>query len=43
MTNEMKQVPGFLCVDHVAVAVKPGELEQHVAAYKAMGFTEVHR
>ena len=43
MTNEMKRVPGFLCVDHVAVAVKPGELEQHVAAYKAMGFTEVHR
>jgi len=43
MTNEMQQVPGFLCVDHVAVAVKPGELEQHVAAYKAMGFTEVHR
>ncbi|MBK7929106.1 MAG: VOC family protein [Bryobacterales bacterium] len=36
-------MPGFLCVDHVAVAVKPGELEQHVAAYKAMGFTEVHR
>lgn len=43
MTNEMYEVPGFLCVDHVAVAVKPGELEQHVAAYKAMGFTEVHR
>ncbi|MBN8732251.1 MAG: VOC family protein [Acidobacteria bacterium] len=43
MTNEMNEVPGFLCVDHVAVAVKPGELEQHVAAYKAMGFTEVHR
>ena len=43
MTNEMQQVPGFLCVDHVAVAVKPGELEQHVAAYQAMGFTEVHR
>lgn len=43
MTNEMNQVPGFLCVDHVAVAVKPGELEQHVAAYQAMGFTEVHR
>jgi len=43
MTNEMNEVPGILCVDHVAVAVKPGELEQHVAAYKAMGFTEVHR
>ena len=43
MENEIRQAPGFLCVDHVAVAVKPGELEQHVAAYRAMGFTEVHR
>jgi len=43
MQSEMAQAPGFLCVDHVAVAVKPGELERHVAAYEAMGFTEVHR
>ena len=43
MTQELSQVSGFLCVDHVAVAVKPGELEQHVAAYKTMGFTEIHR
>jgi methylmalonyl-CoA/ethylmalonyl-CoA epimerase len=43
MENELKGVPGFLCVDHFAVAVKPGELEQHVSAYQAMGFTEVHR
>ncbi|HZO53426.1 MAG TPA: VOC family protein [Bryobacteraceae bacterium] len=43
MENEIRQAPGFLCVDHVAVAVKPGELEQHVAAYQAMGFIEVHR
>jgi methylmalonyl-CoA/ethylmalonyl-CoA epimerase len=39
----MEQVPGFLFVDHVAVSVKAGELEPQVKAYKAMGFTEVHR
>jgi len=43
MTPEFKQVPGFLFFDHVAIAVRPGELEQHVAAYRSMGFTEVHR
>jgi methylmalonyl-CoA/ethylmalonyl-CoA epimerase len=40
---EMRGVPGFLFFDHVAVSVKPGELEAHVDAYKAMGFAEVHR
>ena len=40
---EMEQIPGFLFFDHIAVAVKPGELEDHVAAYKAMGFKELHR
>jgi len=43
MNSEFEQIPGFLFFDHIAVAVKPGELENHVAAYKAMGFTEVHR
>jgi methylmalonyl-CoA/ethylmalonyl-CoA epimerase len=37
------QVPGFVCIDHVAVSVRPGELEAQVEAYKALGFTEVHR
>ena len=37
------EVPGFLFFDHVAVSVKLGELEKQVAAYKAMGFTEIHR
>jgi methylmalonyl-CoA/ethylmalonyl-CoA epimerase len=36
-------VPGFLCVDHVAIAVRPGDLEPQVAAFKLLGFTEVHR
>jgi len=43
MTDELKQIPGFLFFDHVAVSVRPGELEAHVAAYKTMGFTEMHR
>ncbi len=43
MNAELQAVPGFLFFDHVAISVKPGELEAHVAAYRAMGFTEVHR
>ena len=43
MTSELNQVPGFLFFDHVAVSVKPGELEAHVGAYQALGFREVHR
>ena len=43
MNSELEQIPGFLFFDHIAVAVLPGELENHVAAYKAMGFTELHR
>jgi methylmalonyl-CoA/ethylmalonyl-CoA epimerase len=43
MNSEMEQVPGFLFFDHVAVSVKPGDLEEHVRAYKAMGFKELHR
>lgn len=40
---QIEQVPGFLFFDHVAVSVKAGELEDHVNAYRAMGFVEVHR
>jgi methylmalonyl-CoA/ethylmalonyl-CoA epimerase len=40
---EMTEVPGFLFVDHVAIAVKNGELEQQVEAYKMLGFSEIHR
>ena len=43
MTTELGEVPGFLFFDHVAISVKPGELEAHVQAYQAMGFREVHR
>lgn len=43
MTDALEQVPGFLFIDHVAVSVRRGELEQQVATYKAMGFYEIHR
>jgi methylmalonyl-CoA/ethylmalonyl-CoA epimerase len=38
-----RELPGFLFVDHVAISVKPGDLEKQVAVYKLMGFTEIHR
>lgn len=34
---------GIQFVDHVAIAVKQGELEGQVEAYKLMGFREIHR
>jgi len=40
---ELAGVPGIKFVDHVAIAVKPGELEGQVKAYQLLGFTEVHR
>jgi methylmalonyl-CoA/ethylmalonyl-CoA epimerase len=43
MTSDVTAVPGFLFFDHVAISVRPGELEAHVNAYKALGFTELHR
>jgi methylmalonyl-CoA/ethylmalonyl-CoA epimerase len=41
MDDEIRQVPGFLFFDHVAVP--PADLESHVQAYQALGFQEVHR
>jgi methylmalonyl-CoA/ethylmalonyl-CoA epimerase len=43
MQEDIKQIPGFLFFDHVAISVKQGELENHVNAYKALGFEELHR
>ena len=37
------EIPGILFVDHVAIAVRPGELEGQVAAYQLLGFREIHR
>jgi len=41
--EDFKSIPGFLFFDHIAIAVKLGELDQHVKAYKSLGFTELHR
>jgi len=41
--NLADDVTGFRYVDHVAIAVRTGELEAQVRAYKLLGFTEVHR
>lgn len=40
---EWEDVPGILCIDHVAIAVPRGELERQVAAYGLLGFREIHR
>jgi methylmalonyl-CoA/ethylmalonyl-CoA epimerase len=36
-------LPGFLFVDHVAIAVPRGTLDRQVAAYRMLGFEEIHR
>lgn len=43
MGNDLTSLPGFLFFDHVAVAVRQGELEAQVSAYKLLGFKEIHR
>ncbi len=37
------ELPGFLFVDHVAIAVPGGTLDAQVAAYAKLGFREIHR
>jgi methylmalonyl-CoA/ethylmalonyl-CoA epimerase len=39
----LKDLPGIQFVDHVAIAVKQGELDGQVKAYEMMGFREIHR
>ena len=41
--QELKQVPGIQFVDHVAIAIKQGELDGQVKAYELLGFREIHR
>lgn len=40
---ELLEVPGFQFVDHVAISVPRGQLDAQVAAYKMLGFRELHR
>ena len=39
----LRDVPGIMFVDHVAIAVKKGELNGQVKAYEMLGFREIHR
>jgi methylmalonyl-CoA/ethylmalonyl-CoA epimerase len=41
--EDLKVVPGIKFVDHVAIAVKQGDLEGQVEAYRMLGFRETHR
>ena len=41
--EDLKQVPGIKFVDHVAIAVKQGDLDGQVKAYEMLGFREIHR
>jgi methylmalonyl-CoA/ethylmalonyl-CoA epimerase len=41
--EDLKAVPGIKFVDHVAIAVKQGELNGQVKAYEMLGFSEIHR
>ena len=42
-TNIAQDTPGFLFVDHVAIAVPAGQLDAQVASYALLGFREIHR
>ena len=43
--SELKvdEPPGFLFVDHIAIAVCAGDLESQVRMYQQIGFRELHR
>jgi methylmalonyl-CoA/ethylmalonyl-CoA epimerase len=41
--QSLKDIPGIQFVDHVAIAVKQGDLDSQVQAYQMMGFREIHR
>jgi methylmalonyl-CoA/ethylmalonyl-CoA epimerase len=41
--RELDGIPGIQFVDHVAIAVRPGEMDGQVSAYAMLGFREIHR
>jgi methylmalonyl-CoA/ethylmalonyl-CoA epimerase len=43
LPQDLAAVPGVRFVDHVAIAVKRGELDSQVESYKRLGFEEIHR
>jgi methylmalonyl-CoA/ethylmalonyl-CoA epimerase len=42
-TEVLKDVPGIMFVDHVAIAVRQGDLDKQVKTYEMLGFREIHR
>ncbi len=43
LDTNLQNVPGFLFVDHVAIAVPQGSLDAQVGAYEMLGFRVLHR
>jgi methylmalonyl-CoA/ethylmalonyl-CoA epimerase len=43
LQEDLKHIPGISFVDHVAIAVKSGDLDGQVKAYELLGFREIHR
>src|SRR6516162_9431279 len=43
VSNHVEKIPGIKFVDHVAIAVKQGDLDSQVQAYAMLGFREIHR
>jgi methylmalonyl-CoA/ethylmalonyl-CoA epimerase len=43
LRKDAENIPGIQFVDHVAIAVKQGELEGQVQSFAMLGFREVHR
>jgi methylmalonyl-CoA/ethylmalonyl-CoA epimerase len=41
--RDLNSIPGIKFVDHVAIAVKQGDLDSQVRAYEMLGFREIHR
>ena len=42
-SEDVESIPGFLFIDHLAISVKQGELDNQVKEYKSIGFKELHR
>ena len=41
--SRILEPPGFLYVDHIAIAVCMGEMDSQLKMYKQIGFKEIHR
>jgi len=41
--SDQVEFPGIKFVDHIAIAVKQGDLDNQVKAYEMLGFREIHR